>query len=242
MRIYATVKSALACSVADRARSRFCHPPRSARDARKLRQGRRSRDARADLDRRPGAARRKGGVRRRAQAQRRRRRQGEGRPFQGRHLDADRQSRLVAIAGAGHHRHAQEIRRRGHRRRLGRISGRQADRRHREHDPAASRRHHLDPGRLHRDRADLQEGLAGGHQAGVHGQHSDRPQASGGICRDDLGRQPGQRPDRRADPRLLRRRRAARSASSISASIISAPTSAPRACANGCRRTGPTSR
>ena len=73
----------------------------------------------------------------------------------------------------------------------------------------------------------------GRHQAGVHGQHSDRPEASGRIRRDDLGRQPGQRPDRRADSRLLRRRRAARSGSSISASTISAPTSAPRASASG---------
>ena len=49
--------------------------------------------------------------------------------------------------------------------------------------------------------------VAGRHQARVHGQHPDRPEASGGICRDGLGRQPGQRPDRGADPRFLRARK-----------------------------------
>ena len=57
-------------------------------------------------------------------------------------------------------------------RRVRRVSGRQADRRYREHDPAASGRHHLDPGRFHRDRADLQEDRQGRHQAGADGQHS----------------------------------------------------------------------
>ena len=241
MKVSPPVRFALAASVAV---GRACASVirRARRRAGKLRQGRRSRDAWADLDRRPGPAWREGGVRRYAEAQRRRRREGEGRPFQGRHLDADRQSRLVAIAGAGHHRHAEEIWRLGHRRRLRRISGRQADRGHRKHDPAASGRHHLDPGRFHGDGADLQEGVASGHQACVHGQHSDRARASEGICFDDLGRQPGQRPDRgcRSSPRASTR--AARSGLSISASTISAPTSAPRAFASGCRRTAPTSK
>ena len=130
----------------------------------------------------------KAASRRYAEAQRCRRREGEGWPLQGRHLDADRQPRLVAIAGAGHHRHAEEIWRLSHRRRVRRIPGRQADRGHREHDPAAPGRHHLDPGRFHRDGADLQEGVASGHQACVHGQHSDRARAPEGICHDGLGR------------------------------------------------------
>ena len=46
--------------------------------------------------------------------------------------------------------------------------------------------------------------VAGRHQARVHGQHPDRPEASRGICDDGLGRQPGQWPDRGADPGVLR--------------------------------------
>src|SRR5271170_542867 len=46
------------------------------------------------------------------------------------HFDADRQSRLVAIASARHHGHAEEIWRLGHGSRIRRIPGRQTDRGH----------------------------------------------------------------------------------------------------------------
>ena len=126
-------------------RPRALRKPEHRPDARHLRQKPRSLQARADVDHRPGAERREGGVGRCPAAHAGGGRQGQGRQLQGRHHDADRQPRLVAAAGGGGDRHAEEVRRRGDRRRLGRISGRQADRRYREYDPAPSERHHLDP-------------------------------------------------------------------------------------------------